>query len=412
MKSHEQYDVVVVGAGPSGCAVSRWIAEEGFRVLLVEEHRQVGHPNHCAGLVTPRTLKLADLRSDGLVRNELKGAVIRSVSGGELSIGGDKVQALAIDRPLFDAKLAQEAQEAGVRLLLGSRASRFERHGRTLRIQLDRADKNGIVETRLLIGADGAGSNVARWAKLPGPSEVVKAINARVRLPNCASDFVELFVGRSLAPGWFGWIIPLGDGEARLGVGTTQGSPVPYLTELMAAFPGRLGDVEVLDISGGPIPLGFPEEICADNVMLVGDAACQVKPTSGGGVYTGLLAASRCAQVAVRALRNDDLSAESLRPYHVSWLEQMGDELQLGMLARKIFARLRDEDFERLLHLVRNHTVQHVISKYGDIDYPSRLFGQLLSIFPVLRTVSSLSIRFANRDEWVKDVIAAIRTST
>ena len=74
--------------------MARWIAEEGFRVLLVEEHEEIGHPLHCAGLVTPRTLKAADLQSDSLVQNELTGAVIRSLSGEELSIGGDKMHAL------------------------------------------------------------------------------------------------------------------------------------------------------------------------------------------------------------------------------------------------------------------------------------------------------------------------------
>ncbi len=410
MQEHERYDVVVVGAGPSGCAVSRWIAQEGFSVLLVEEDQRVGYPNHCAGLITPRTLNLADLQPDSLVQNEIRGAIIRSPSGRELSIGGDKIHALAIDRPRLDAKLAQEAKEAGARLLLHTRATSFDRQGDGVRIHLDNERRDSVVETRLLIGADGASSSVARWANLPGPREVVRALNALVRLPNCAEDFVEVFVGRSLAPGWFAWVIPLGNGEARLGTGTTEGSPTRCLKELIAAFPRRFRDMDILELSGGLIPLGVPHQICADNVMLVGDAACQVKPTSGGGVYTGLLGARSCAQAATHGLRNDDLSAESLRCYHASWLEQMGEELELGMLARKVFARIGDEDFDRGLRLLNSKTMLRMISEYGDMDHPSRLLAPLISAFPVLRVLSSLGTQLANRDELIRDVLALLRT--
>jgi geranylgeranyl reductase family protein len=377
----------------------------------VEEHEEVGYPNHCAGLITPRTLNLADLQPDSLVQNELKGAVIRSTSGRELSIGGDKIHALAIDRPRLDAKLAQEARQAGARLLLRTRATNFERQGDAVRIRLDNEHQPRVVETRLLIGADGARSSVARWANLPGPREVVRALNARVHLPDNSADFVEVFVGRSLAPGWFAWVIPLGNGEARLGTGTTEGSPTRCLKELIAAFPRRFRNMEIQELSGGLIPLGVPHQICADNVMLVGDAACQVKPTSGGGVYTGLQGARNCARAASQALQDDDLSTQSLKRYHTSWLEQMGAELEFGMLARGVFTRLRDEDFDGLLRLLGSQTMLRIISEYGDMDHPSHLLRPLIAAFPVLSILSSLGVRLANRDEWVKNVIGILRTS-
>ena len=411
MKSVEQYDAVVVGAGPSGCMVSRRIAAEGFSVLLVEEHEQVGHPNHCAGLITPRALNLAGLYPDGLVQNEFRGAIIRSVSGRELSIGGDKTHAVAINRPQLDAMLAEAAQESGAQLLLDTRASHFERSGNGVRIHLDNEHHDWVVETRLLIGADGARSTVGDWAQLPGPSEVIQAVNALVRLPNSDADFVEIFVGRSVAPGWFGWLIPLGDGHARLGVGTTHGSPRRYLKEMLAAFPQRFRNVEILDTSGGTIPLGLPRQIHADNTMLVGDAACQAKHTSGGGVYTGLLGARSCAQAAVSAFSDDDLSVESLGRYYASWGEQMGGELRVGMLLRSIFVRLGDDDFDRLLQLLSGQPVKRIISEHGDIDHPSHLVTRLIPLFPELKTLSSFAALLAHPNELVRDVLALLRTS-
>jgi len=94
----------------------------------------------------------------------------------------------------------------------------------------------------------------------------------------------------------------------------------------------------------------------------------------------------------------------------------MGEELKLGTLLRRIFTRLGDDDFDRLLHLLRSQTIQRIVSKRGDIDHPSRLLAGLVSAFPGLKTLSSLGIGFANMgmtspDKWVKDVIAILRAS-
>ncbi len=411
MRCCERYDAVVIGAGPSGSMVARHIAADGFSVLLVEEHEHAGHPSHCAGLITPRALEVAELPRDGLVHNELSGAMIRSHSGRVVSIEGDRVHALAVDRPRLDTALAEKARESGARLLMHTRASQFERLGDLIRVRLDNEHRQETVDTRLLIGADGARSGVAQWARLPGPEEVVRAVNARVRLDQPAPHFVEVFLNADLAPGWFGWIIPLGDGLARLGVGTTEGSATLCLKELVAAYPQRFRDLEFLDVSGGLIPLGLPDKIHADNVMLVGDAACQAKPTSGGGIYTGLLAARSCAQAANRALRDDDLSAESLGRYHASWMELMGDELQTGALLRKIFVKLGDDDFDRLLSLLGKQPIARILARYGDIDHPSRAVTELVRILPGLSALPMLAPLVRDREELLEDVFALVSAS-
>lgn len=407
----DAYDTVVVGAGPSGSAVARHVAAEGFKVLLVEEHQRVGLPTHCAGLVTPRTLELANLPADGFVQNELSGAIIHSHSGLEASIEGDRVHALAIDRGRFDATLAEAATEAGARLRLHTRASSFERNGDSIRVRLENERRQETVETKLLIGADGARSSVAQWAGLPGPDEVVYGVNATVRLGQRSPSFVEVFLTRDLAPAWFGWIIPLGDGQARLGIGTTEGSATRCLRDLVAAFPNRFRDLKITDVYGGVIPLGLPERIHADHLMVVGDAACQVKPTSGGGVYTGLLGARSCAQTAVRALEEDDLSAESLGRYHESWTKDMGEELQTGALLRKVFVKLGDGDFDTLLSLLRKQPLARILSRYGDIDHPSHVVTQLVRLLPKLKVLPSVAALVTDREELVEDVFALISSS-
>ena len=118
--------------------------------------------------------------------------------------------------------------------------------------------------------------------------------------------------------------------------------------------------------------------------MLVGDAAAQVKPTSGGGIYPGLLCAHYCSSVALDALELNDFSSRVLNKYHKLWSKEIGKELSLGMKFRTIFKNFNDEKLDRYIKKLNNKKTIDAINKYGDIDYPSKL------AFPLLKTSPSL----------------------
>lgn len=377
------YDVVVVGAGPAGSAVARDIAGAGFKTLLVEEHACIGEPLHCAGLVSPRTLALASV-GDDVVLNQLTGAFINGPGGGRLAVGGERVHALAIDRVRFDRELAAQAQARGAELSLQSRLMEIQREGRGLRLWLERRGRREEVRARLLVGADGAHSRVATWLGVrPRPSEKVVCLGIEARMRAERDDFAEVFVGNSLAPGFFAWFIPLQRDRVRIGIGTSNGrKPSYYLHALEEAFPRCFDGMEVIRFYGGVIPLGQPVGTYGQGVLLVGDAAGQVKPTSGGGIYTGLVGAKHCAAVAVEALAADDLSSSFLSRYHRAWRREMGSELDRGQDLRRVFMSLRDRDMDRLLALMRTPGLQRLVSAYGDIDFPSRLAARLVRVAP------------------------------
>ena len=106
------YDLIIVGGGPTGCAVARDVAEAGFRVLVAEEHAGVGEPLQCSGLVSARTLEISRV-SPGVVRRSLHGARVHAPGGQVLDLTGRKAYALAIDRVGFDKDLAAQAVAAG-----------------------------------------------------------------------------------------------------------------------------------------------------------------------------------------------------------------------------------------------------------------------------------------------------------
>lgn len=379
-----KYDVIVVGAGPAGSATARDIARAGFRVALLENHHQVGTPLHCSGLVTPRTLALAAV-ADGIVHRHITGAFIHSPGKRKLAIGGGRTRALVMDRIQFDKLLAEQAQAAGADLLLGTRFIAAERSGDGIDITCHRGNNTLTLSGKLLVGADGVRSQVARWLGLPPPPEIINGLGGVARLKVEREEFVEVFVGNQMAPGWFGWIIPATDGRVRIGIGTANGvKPVYALREMLSTFSHRFEGIEIETLTGGGIPIGMPGPSFADNVMLVGDAAGQVKPTSGGGIYMSLVGARHCAQTAIAALEQGDLSRAYLSRYEKAWQREIGAELERGRDLRRVFLSLKDEDFEQLLALLDTPELQRLIARYGDIDFPSSLFVQLVYAAPSL----------------------------
>jgi flavin-dependent dehydrogenase len=122
----------------------------------------------------------------------------------------------------------------------------------------------------------------------------------------------------------------------------------------------------------------------ASNVLVVGDAAAQVKPTSGGGIYTGLLCANHCSTVAIEALQKNNYTFQFLKKYHKLWSADIGRELYLGMKFRKVYKRLTDKQIDKYIEKFQNPKIKEIISKYGDIDYPSKLVKPLLKKTPSL----------------------------
>jgi len=395
---NRDYDAIVVGAGPAGSATARDIAAQGFRTLLIEEHEAIGEPLHCAGLVTPRTLELAGV-TDGLVINELRGGFVNSPLGARLPLGGDRLRAVAIQRQRLDELLAAAAQEAGVQLRTGARLVALERQPGTLAVRVNWRGRSQALRTRLLIGADGAQSRIARWLGLRARREErIVGLGVEARLETERQDFLEIFVGNSIAPGFFGWVIPLGEGRARIGIATNDGArPIHYLNSLLEAFPRLFAGAQLDRLYGGVIPLKRPYRIYCENAMLVGDAAGQVKPTSGGGIYTGLVGAKHCARAAVRALTEDDISAASLARYQKAWGREMSRELARGWDLRRIFLALDDRELDGLVSVLRSQRLRRLAEQYGDIDFPSRFFSRLPLAVPILRPFLRTALRLLGR---------------
>jgi len=243
------------------------------------------------------------------------------------------------------------------------------------------------------VGADGIRGSVARWFGFPPVGEIVSAYEAE--LSGCHVEagrehMIPMFSGSAVAPGFFSWIIPVGGDRTRSGLAVAPGmnerSAKAYFDRMFTdpqSAPYLAGAKPTYLIIGG-IPLGLRKRLVDDRVMLVGDAAGMAKPTSGGGIYMGLVGSEHLAEAAHRGLRNDRLSRGDLLPYERRVKRTIARELRKGTLLRELYKRFTDDDLNRLARLLAKPRPKAVIESVGDIDYPSRLVLPLLRAEPRL----------------------------
>ena len=383
-----EVDVLVVGAGPAGSTVADRLSRRGHSVLVIEEHGRVGYPVQCAGLVSRRVLELA--HAPEVVRRSVHGASVFSPQLRSISFRAPEPKAFVIDRAGLDIALADRAAKAGA---VFETESRFDGlapapPGAVRAKVTRRGTTPGEIDAKVIVGADGVASGVARAFRLRRPVEILPAFEAEFPESPGDPDLVEVYLGTTISPGLFGWWIPDGAGGARVGVaanadGTSAREYYERLLERLARRFGQpLRNPTSYLVSG--IPIGTVPRISGPRVVLVGDAAAQAKPLSGGGIFTGMRAAELAADVLHGALVEGDLSAAQLSHYDDAWRGEFGDEFDKAQYLRRLFLKFTDAELEAILEALKEAGTTETIVAFGDIDFPTHVVRRLLRQSPSL----------------------------
>lgn len=357
------YDVVVIGGGPTGSSAARLCAKAGLSTLLVEEHATIGYPVQCAGLLSNSAFAECEV-SNRSVFKTVSGAKIFGSSVPPLSFDAGETKAYVVDRGMLDREMAEHAAEAGADFSLKTCVTSVnpEKH-------LIHTAGGEDISYRIVIAADGPRSTAARsFGVTPSPF-IYSGIQAEV-LYETDTPQVELYP--NAAPEFFAWAIPITENRARIGLCGTKNVP-----QLFSAFKKRFTDMNVHLVTG-TIPIGIRKHTCGNGWMLSGDAAGFPKPTSGGGVYTGIRSARHAAATAVSALEQEDFSEKALSGYETLWKNDFGRELELGFAALKIRRTLSADDIDAGISALNNPDVLRIITEHGDMDRPSDLIKRLL----------------------------------
>ncbi len=350
MSKVQRYDVAVIGAGPAGSRTARLLAERGYHVALMERDAEVGRPVHCTGIVSRQCLEQYDLPLSLALRS-VSSFVVRSPGGRGASLKRASVQAYVLDRVALDRHLAAEAQGAGAELMESTAVDSLQWHGSG--VDLTALSPQGPVRmtARVAVLATGFGAPLARTLGFSSVRGVISGCQAVVTAPGVQR--VEVFTGSGVGRGGYGWLVPWKPGTALAGV-LTRSHAVQYMEEHIQRLQeaGRVGEVNER-FHCRPVPLGLPGPTVADGVVAVGDVVNQVKATTGGGIYFGLLGADAAARTIGEALEKGDATARGLLPYEKRWRRLMGPEIRWGYRLRQVCERLPEPVIEQLHRALR-----------------------------------------------------------
>lgn len=376
-------DVIVVGGGPCGSFSAFKMAKLGVKVLVCEEHSEIGVPGHCAGHVSLQGLKQLGLRlPKEIIENEIRSAIFVSPSGFELKVQFAAPVTCVLDRMLFDRFLAGLAEDAGAEYRMGFRVDSFLLDSGRVKGVLA---SNEALRSKLVIDCEGCSSLLLKKAGLPtlNGTMVVKGVEAEVdRIESMKDEAVEVYLGEKYAPGFYAWIIPRRDGSAKIGLATNRGNPEAHLQRFVKHHPkakDRLKGSKIVKISYHPITLGGPlTQSYHDGLLIVGDAASQVKPTTGGGMVMGLNCARIASETAYEAIKQDNASANFLSTYQKRCQEMIGLDMAVMRRMRSLLNRLSDRQLDRIIALSSQIGLDKSLTEVGDIDFQGRGIRPLL----------------------------------
>ena len=370
------YDVAVIGGGPAGNKAASLLSRE-YDVVVIEEHEVPGRPMQCTGLVSDEVIRLSGVKPT--VLNELYGANVFFPNGKSIEIRAKERKAVLIDRAELDEMIAHKASDEGAEHRYLTKYASHSVSDGTVRTETD----NGTIESLLIAGADGHNSKVARTIPGNDATEYVKGIQVDIKHRSGDEDMLNIRIG-SAAPGFFSWEIPFG-GLTRVGlcVSENAGPPSGYLNTLLRTI--GLSGCEVISKHSGRIPLGHRRRTYAPHLMLIGDAACHVKPISGVGLQPAFRASYALAETAKEALNEHDFSENFLSVYEKRWKKDVGTELRRGYRLRKMYTSMSDAELNCVYEAAKDERITGMLSE-GSIDHPSDLlFGMMMHPVTMLR---------------------------
>jgi geranylgeranyl reductase family protein len=386
------YDVAVIGGGPIGSRVAYRLSEMGRRVVVMEQKESLGEPVCCTGIISQKCLEQFEI-DKRVVYRQANSAKVFSPSAKLISLRRQKPQACIVDRAAFNVSLARRAQDEGAEYLLNSPVTSVKVGDDGVTIESGRQPGElDRFEAKAVVMAGGSGSKLVDELGLGRVGDFTIGVQAEVETNGL--DEVEVYLGRQTAPAFFAWLVPTSHRRALAGLLSRRRSGF-YLNKLVSslAAQGKIVSTEVKP-SYAKVPLKPLARTYSDRIIVVGSAAGQVKPTTGGGIYFGLMCADIAADHLQQALEDDHLSAKHLSNYEKAWKKKLTGELRAADWGRKFFALLSDRQIDRVFDIMKTNGVDEALLKADDLsfDWPGKAVLRIMGHRALSRTVETIKL--------------------
>jgi digeranylgeranylglycerophospholipid reductase len=379
------YDVIVVGAGCIGSYVARLLAEQGRNVLVLEKDSHIGDSVNCSGIIGAEAFSKMKLPSNS-TQTQLQDIKVFGPSGRSVTYQPKKPWAKIVDRAEFDRQMAGMAAESGASYRLDCRVNDvgIDDKGVVLRAQ----EKGGLklYRAKACVLATGFGAKFIQNVGLGKIENYIQGVQAFAKMKNV--EEVEIYLGKNVAPGSFAWMVPFGDGYCKIGLLADRGGG-DLLRRLIesSALSGRLQFWDG-SVKASLIPLGSLPKTSAERIIVVGEAAGQIKVTTAGGIYYGLLCAEIASETLGRAFQEDDFSEAFLGDYDANWRALLEPELDAGLALRKKFMEMSDRQIDVILNLSRYNGIVPLVNEVFRFDWHAPLISGLMKNYLDSKTLN------------------------
>ena len=383
----------MVGAGPAGSYLASELASSGHGVAVFEKKDASGLNACCTGIISTECLQFLDPDKDTIL-TEVKSARFYSPSGKSLRFETDNVQACVVDRFLLDRALASKAQTRGAQYFFSSTVVDILPAKDSIQVEALCSGTRETFSARAVVLANGFTARLPHRLGLGRIKRFLIGAQAEVEAKNI--DEFEVYFGQAIAPGAFAWLVPISSSRAYAGLLATSRAR-QYLQEFLNSLFkwGRIASPKA-EIGQRAVPMATLARTYGDRLLVIGDAAGQVKPTTGGGIWFGHLGTRMAARVLGEALNSDNLGAGRLSRYQKEWKAKIGRELSRGYWARWAYARLSDRQIEGIFDALQSNGTPGTLlsSDSFSFDWHSKLILTVLrhsSAYPLLKFKHLLS---------------------
>lgn len=359
------FDILVIGAGITGSFTADGLAKLGYRVCVLDK-QVAGHKSSCTGIVSNECLELLQA-NPSVIQQEAHSARIFSPSGSFVRVDRESTQAYVLDRPGLDSDMAARAQADGVEYRPNTLVKSIVQHNSCIVVNCRHNQQDYELRAGAAVIATGFGSSLTEQLGLGRISHYAHGAQAEVVCRGI--DETEVYCGSAVAPGFFAWLVPAGKSRAKAGL-LCRSNPREYMCSLLKKL-GEEGKIVRDDypVNYGNIPLKTLGKTYGKRIVVIGDAAGQAKPTTGGGIYFGLLSAREAVNVLDEAFKADDLSARRLSRYQHRWQKILRQELTIDYWAHRFYQKLDDRQICHIFDVIERHGIHESFLTSPDITF-------------------------------------------
>ena len=358
-----KYDVVVVGGRIAGSVSSLFASRGGADVLMIEKRQEIGTPVQCAEGTTTSTFETLQMEpSKRFVASKIDGADVHAPSGRKFQVAGENTKGYILERKIFDKHLAVESAKAGTDVMVKTTVKDLLiRDGKVCGVVAEHMGERMEIHADVVVAADGVESMVAQRAGLntrKKPFDIYSCAQYEVVGLDIPSNWLKFYFGEETAPGGYAWIFPKGEDRANVGLGVrgTRETAYSYLQKFMARF--HATPVE-LKVGGVPVS-GVISKTFKDGLMVVGDAAGQVDPITGGGIHLAASCGRIAGEIAAEAVEACDTSSKFLKRYEDRWRNKIGGNLETSLKYRRIMDKLTDKDINTIVEFLETQDFESI----------------------------------------------------